>query len=69
VGSPSSSTTGYWAFDDETSAATTLVQLIEDEPKRAAMARAAASRFRRCFDVEVVVPKLVAFLQEVADGC
>lgn len=52
----------YWSLDDPAAAAGILIDLLDSEPMRAKMARAAHERFRRDFDVDVVGPRLLSFL-------
>jgi glycosyltransferase involved in cell wall biosynthesis len=52
----------FWSLDDPAVAAKTLIDLLDSEPARSKMARAARERFRRDFDVDVVGPRLRSFL-------
>ena len=62
----------YWPLDDVSRAADILIETLERQPERARMGRAAQERFRRDFDADVIVPRLMAFLtqraQEAAAG-
>ena len=51
----------FWPLDNPAQAATTLVDLLDCEPARAAAASAARQRFRRDFDADVVGPRLRSF--------
>jgi glycosyltransferase involved in cell wall biosynthesis len=53
----------FFPLDDAARAGATVVGLLDDEPERAAAARAARARFRREFDAAVTAPRLVSFLQ------
>jgi glycosyltransferase involved in cell wall biosynthesis len=57
-----------WPLDDPVRAAQLLIGLVDDEATRAAAAQAAAARFRRDFDVQVVGPRLRSFLMNVRPG-
>lgn len=52
----------FWPLDDPAKAASTLLDLLDDEAARARTAAAAAERFHRDFDVAVVAPRLRSFL-------
>ena len=52
----------FWPLDDPAQAAAMLIDLLDCEPARLKAARAASERFRREFDAEVVVPRLLSFL-------
>ncbi|HXW79924.1 MAG TPA: glycosyltransferase family 4 protein [Acidimicrobiales bacterium] len=52
----------YISTEDATEAATSLIELLADEPARANYASAAADRFSRDFDVKVIGPQLEAFV-------
>lgn len=52
----------FWPLDDPVKAATTLVELLDNESDRARAAQAAISRFHRDFEAEVVAPRLVSFV-------
>lgn len=56
----------FFPLDDPAEAARALISLLECEPARAMAARAASDRFRRDFDAEVIVPRLLSFLQEAS---
>jgi glycosyltransferase involved in cell wall biosynthesis len=53
----------FWPLDDPAQAAVTLLDLLDCEPTRAMAARVAKERFHRDFDADVVVPRLLSFLQ------
>lgn len=54
---------GYlWPLDEPARAATMLVELLDDEQRRAAVGAAARARFERELDADVVAPRLLAFL-------
>jgi glycosyltransferase involved in cell wall biosynthesis len=52
----------FWSLDDPAKAAATLIELLDNEPARAAAGEAAYDRFRREFDVTVAAPRLWSFL-------
>lgn len=52
----------FWPLDDPVRAASTLIDLLDDEAARARTAAAAAERFHRDFDAAVVAPRLRSFL-------
>jgi glycosyltransferase involved in cell wall biosynthesis len=52
----------YWPLDDADTAARILIDLLDDEPKRATTAAAALSRFRGEYDAAVVGPRLERLL-------
>jgi glycosyltransferase involved in cell wall biosynthesis len=52
----------FWPLDDADAAARILVDLLDDEPRRAALAAAARARFASSFDARVVGPVLDDFL-------
>jgi glycosyltransferase involved in cell wall biosynthesis len=52
----------FWSLDDPADAAATLIELLGDEPARAAAGKAAHGRFSRQFDTAVTAPRLLAFL-------
>lgn len=52
----------FWPLDDTVRAARILVDLLDTEPARQAAATAAAERFRRDFDADVIGPRLWSFL-------
>jgi glycosyltransferase involved in cell wall biosynthesis len=54
----------FWPLDDPTQAAATLIDLLDCEPARLKAACAASERFRREFDADAVVPRLLSFLQD-----
>jgi glycosyltransferase involved in cell wall biosynthesis len=51
-----------WSLDDPAGAAHVLIDLMDNESERSAMAAAALARFRRDFDAEVIAPRLLSFL-------
>jgi glycosyltransferase involved in cell wall biosynthesis len=53
----------FWPLDDPAHAAATLIDLLDSEPTRAMAARAARERFHRDFDVDLIAPRLLSFLQ------
>jgi glycosyltransferase involved in cell wall biosynthesis len=53
----------FFPLDDPAQAATALTDLLDCEPARAKVARAASERFHRDFDAEVMAPRLLSFLQ------
>ena len=53
-----------WPLDDPAAAAIVLIDLMDNEPKRATIAGAALARFQRDFDAEVIAPRLCSFLME-----
>jgi len=55
----------FWPLDDPVQAAATLIDLLDCEPARLKMASAASERFRREFDADLIVPRLMAFLRDV----
>lgn len=55
----------FWPLDDTAQAAATLIDLLDNEPARLKAARAASERFHRDFDADLVVPRLLSFLQEL----
>jgi glycosyltransferase involved in cell wall biosynthesis len=52
----------FWPLDDPAKAAAVLLELLDCEPLRLKAASAAASRFKRDFDADVVGARLLAFL-------
>lgn len=52
----------FWSLDDPAAAAGILIGLLDSEPVRSKMARAAYERYRRDFDADVVGPRLRSFL-------
>jgi glycosyltransferase involved in cell wall biosynthesis len=54
----------FWPLDDPPRAAEILIDMLEREPERARMARAAKERFQRDFDADVIFPRLLAFLMQ-----
>lgn len=52
----------FWPLDDPARAAAILLDLLDNEPARLQAARAASERFHRCFDADVIGPKLRSFL-------
>lgn len=55
----------FWPLDDPAQAATTLIDLLDNESARLKAARAASERFRREFDADFVVPRILSFLREL----
>lgn len=53
----------FWPLDDPAEAAAILIRIVDCESARAKAARAASERFNRDFDAEVIVPRLLSFLQ------
>ena len=58
----------FWPLDDPARAADLLLDLLADEQARLKSARAAKERFHREFQPDIVVPRLLSFLAEVAAG-
>ena len=58
----------FWPLDDPATAASILIELLDDEPLRLAAANAAKQRFRRDFDAEVIAPRLRSFLLGLHPG-
>lgn len=56
----------FWSLDDPAQAAATLTGLLDSEPTRLKVARAARERFRRDFDADVIGPRLRSFLLETS---
>jgi len=56
----------FWPLDDPKQAATVLIDLLDCEPARLKAATAASERFRREFDADLIVPRLLSFLRELA---
>jgi glycosyltransferase involved in cell wall biosynthesis len=52
----------FWSLDDPATAAATLVEFLQDEPRRLRAGEAARKRFGRDFDADVVAPRLLSFL-------
>jgi glycosyltransferase involved in cell wall biosynthesis len=52
----------YWSLTDPVAAATTVIELLDQESARRALASASAERFRRQFDARIIGPRLVDFL-------
>ena len=52
----------FWSLDDPDKATVTLIDLLDNEPARLMAASAAAERFRRDFDAELIAPRLRSFL-------
>jgi glycosyltransferase involved in cell wall biosynthesis len=52
----------FWALDDPSQAAKTLIGLLDCESARLMAASAARERFRREFDANLIVPRLLSFL-------
>jgi glycosyltransferase involved in cell wall biosynthesis len=55
----------FWPLDDPSEAAALLIDLLVSEPTRSSAADAARKRFYRDYDSAVVVPRLLAFLQQI----
>lgn len=53
----------FFSLEDPVEAATVLIDLLECEPARGEMARAARARFDRDFDADTVAPQLMSFLE------
>jgi glycosyltransferase involved in cell wall biosynthesis len=58
----------FWPLDDPAAAASILIELLDDEPRRLTAANAAKRRFRRDFDAEVIAPRLRSFLLGLHPG-
>ena len=54
----------FWPLDNPAKAATILIDLLDCEPARLKAASSASERFRREFDADLIVPRLLSFLQE-----
>jgi glycosyltransferase involved in cell wall biosynthesis len=54
----------FWPLDDPVESARALLELLTDQPTRAAMGRAAKERFRKDFDADAVAPRLRSFLSD-----
>lgn len=52
-----------WPLDDAVKAAAMLINLLDSEPDRLRMAKAARERFDRQLSAEVIVPRLLSFLR------
>lgn len=52
----------FWPLDDPAAAAAILIDLLDDDAKRARAGAAALDRFRRDFDAEVLGPRLLSFV-------
>jgi glycosyltransferase involved in cell wall biosynthesis len=52
----------FWPLDDAADAATTLIELLDDEATRRRMGAAAERRFTRDFATDVLAPRLRSFL-------
>jgi glycosyltransferase involved in cell wall biosynthesis len=57
----------FWTLDNPGEAATTLIELLDDESARLQASEAARDRFFREFDSSVVAPRLFRFLRGTAD--
>jgi glycosyltransferase involved in cell wall biosynthesis len=55
----------FWPLEDPATAASIMLELLDDEPLRLGAASAARQRFRRDFDAEVIAPRLRSFLLEL----
>jgi glycosyltransferase involved in cell wall biosynthesis len=58
----------FWSLDDPAQAAVTLIDLLDCETARLNAASAASERFRREFDADVIVPRLLSFLLDRYSG-
>ena len=58
----------FWPLDDPATAASILIELLDDEPRRLAATNTAKQRFRRDFDAEVIAPRLRSFLLGLHPG-
>jgi glycosyltransferase involved in cell wall biosynthesis len=56
----------FWPLDDPARAAAILIDLLDDEAGRLKTARAASERFHREFDADLIVPRLLSFLDGIA---
>lgn len=56
----------FWRLDDPAEAAVTLIELLDSEAVRLTTANAASERFRREFDPDFIVPRLMAFMSGLA---
>lgn len=56
----------FWPLDDPVQAAAMLIDLLDDEPARLKAARAARERFHSEFDADLIVPRLLSFLGNIA---
>jgi len=56
----------FWPLDDPALAAATLMELFDSEPTRLKTAQAASERFRRDLNADVIGPRLLSFLFEMA---
>lgn len=56
----------FWNLQNPAEAAATVIELLDNEPERLAVAKAAHDRFSRDFDAAVVVPRLLSFLRGTA---
>ncbi|HUJ04626.1 MAG TPA: glycosyltransferase [Streptosporangiaceae bacterium] len=54
----------FWPLDDAAEAAMILMNLLDSEPTRLMLAKAARERFHREFDARLLGPRLVSFLTE-----
>jgi glycosyltransferase involved in cell wall biosynthesis len=52
----------FWDLNDPAKAASSVIELLDNELERQAMAAAARDRFSREFSTDVVVPRLLSFL-------
>jgi glycosyltransferase involved in cell wall biosynthesis len=58
----------FWPLDDPATAASIMLELLDDESLRSAAVNAAQRRFRRDFDAEVIAPRLRSFLLGLHPG-
>jgi len=56
----------FWPLDNPAKAAAILISLLDSEPSRLKAASAALQRFQSEFDADLIVPRLLSFLQRVA---
>jgi glycosyltransferase involved in cell wall biosynthesis len=56
----------YWDTGDPAKGAATVLELLDNEPEYSAAARAARLRFSRDYDADIVVPRLMSFLDGTA---
>lgn len=52
----------YWHIDNQDKAASVLIDLLDSDLSRATLGAAAAARFRRDFESNIVAPRLYSFL-------
>lgn len=57
----------YWPLDDPAEGARKLILLLEDEATHARLAQGARRRFEQCYNADLVGPRLIEFLLEVAE--